>query len=305
MTVAGTGTASAEPQWDGYVSNLPASTWLYAEQVASRYRDRSLDPRDCTAYTYLGVTGTSDTNETRDPDNPAGRYVGAFGVELESEDVRSVWVPYPARAVFTSYSTSVETGRATTHELMRVISETCPDTRFLLAGYSQGADAVAGVLEDIAAGEGPVSEDRISRAVLVANPRRSNSGVEYHGTADPESRGMLAAVDSDFGGMTDRIAEICNDGDVWCSASPVHRVLGPVVTEASVNLRDAVAVAAVIEEFFGEDVIRAETFRDDIESILRFALGGSAPHVDYENVSADGGHSMAEWALDYLRAGIR
>lgn len=292
LTLISTGTAAAEPEWDSYSPTFPASWWLFAEQVASQYEDRSLDAGECTDYTYIGVPGTSETNEARDPDSPAGRYVGAFGLELEKENVRPVWVPYPSRAVSTSYSESMGIGQATTIKLMETISEACPDTQYLLAGYSQGADAITGVLESIAAGNGPVAEDKVARAVLLANPSRWGSAVDYHGTAKPDGQGLLATGPPEFGSM--EVVEICNEGDVWCDSAPTHRIVGPVATNPS--LSGAVGIAG--------DVIRSETLWEDLDEMVRFALNGSALHIDYENVSADGSLSMAQWALEYLRGGI-
>lgn len=288
----GAGRAAAEPEWDSYSPTLPASVWLYPEQVVSQFHDRGLDEGQCTDYTYIGVPGTSETNETRDPDTTTGRYVGAFGVELESDNVRSVWVPYPSRDVTTSYTTSRAIGTATTVKLMDTISQACPDTQYLLAGYSQGADAITGVLESIAAGAGPVSEDKISRAVLLANPVRWESAVEYYGTARPDGRGLLATGARDFGSID--VVEICNEGDVWCDSATTHQIVGPVGAEPS--LSGAVGIAG--------DVIHSETLWEDLDEMVRFALDGSALHIDYENASVDGSVSMAQWALDYLRGGI-
>lgn len=262
--------------------------------LRDRLQQHSLDEAECTDYTYVGVSGTGDTNAARNPDEPAGRYTGALGVELESENVRSVWVPYPADAFLMSYRESSAIGVENTTEIIDTVAAACPDTEFLLAGYSQGADVMSRVLESIAAGDGPVSEEQVSRAVLLANLRRGESGIEFHGTASQETAGLLSRGPQDFGALSDRVAEICNEGGTWCDATVGQQEIGPLLTAMSLDPRNA---AAVVE------FLRGVRPGEDLDGLLDFFLDGTAPHLDYEGGAGE--RSAAEWALDYLRAGIR
>lgn len=76
-------------------------------------------------------------------------------------------INYPAKIGFagTGYNGSVDKGVAETKRIMTNVNRSCPNTKFVIAGYSQGAHVGTLVL-----GNPSISVTRIYRSAFVGNP---------------------------------------------------------------------------------------------------------------------------------------
>jgi hypothetical protein len=152
-----------------------------------------------------------------------GSPIGARAAPVPTPGYRAVPVDFFAPGnTLESYYASVAEGAAAIVATMRKAAKRCgPSTRFVLAGFSQGAHAVTRALPDIA----PRLRDRVDAVLLVASPVwLGDQDIEYFGFG-PGWRGILAgSCDGACGGTiatwaTPVTAAMCNDGDLTCSSS--------------------------------------------------------------------------------------
>jgi hypothetical protein len=178
------------------------------------------------------------------------------------------------------YAVSVTEARHRLDTEIGQIAAACPDTAFAGVGYSQGAQALSWLAHDIGAGAGPVPADRIAGIALYAHPDRasgspvfpgrpgqtapdpapSTAGVAVAGVrltpAAPEGGGIAGGA-THYGALTGRVADICVEGDLACSA-PDHAALlrlGALIA-AQADLRDPVtavnSVGALLSAALGQ-----------------------------------------------------
>ncbi|MFZ2174881.1 MAG: cutinase family protein [Rhodococcus sp. (in: high G+C Gram-positive bacteria)] len=153
----------------------------------------------------------------------------------------AVYIDYPANMA--SYEDAVNAGMDNTETVMRTISAACPNTKFAVVGYSEGADVARRVAMEIGnqetgqdgsyeiidpasvvgvviladagrgAGEGPFpgAEDE-SR-----NPDGFDLAYQTHNASAPGS-GALPGTSGGFGALDGKVASFCSDGDLTCSA---------------------------------------------------------------------------------------
>lgn len=136
--------------------------------------------------------------------------------------VDAIGVRYPATGIplvdDDSYATSRNEGKKSLRTLLTQISGSCPDSRVVLLGYSQGADVVASVWQDDAPGEA-----QTTGVVLLADPHFNKKWVGQ-GIVLPEGgtykkNGMLGARPLFDDDVVDRV-------QAWCwPADPVCQVL--------------------------------------------------------------------------------
>ncbi|WP_246011709.1 cutinase family protein [Nocardia mexicana] len=151
------------------------------------------------------------------------------------------------------------------------ITQTCPHTLLAGVGFSQGAQAMSEFARAVGAGEGPVPADRIAGIALYSNPDRAPASPVFpgrpgqaapdpapgtdgtavaavHMMSGPAAGGGIADHSTDYGELTGRVADICVDGDLSCSA-PDHAALLRVGAEiaAQADLRDPVAAVTTIQ----------------------------------------------------------
>ncbi|MFC3960924.1 cutinase family protein [Nocardia jiangsuensis] len=161
---------------------------------------------------------------------------------VDPDSYAAVYIAYPAD--MSSYEDAVETGVANTKQVMTEISAACPDTRFAIVGYSEGADVVRRVAMEIgnqqpgADGEyGIVNPDDVVGVVILADSGRSPGDGPFIGadnacsnpdgfdqkyqgaTCTPASgQGAVAGTLGGFGALDGKIASFCSDGDLTCAA---------------------------------------------------------------------------------------
>ncbi|MFE9324179.1 cutinase family protein [Nocardia sp. NPDC052278] len=228
----------------------------------------------CPALYVLGVQGTGQSSPTADPLADTG-VVGAFIAPVLSAApglVQRSYISYGAGfggAVpgggRDPYVVSVTDARNQLDAAAAQIAETCPATMIAGIGYSQGAQAVSSFARDVGAGAGPIAPERVAGIALYANPDRApdapifpgrpgqtvpdpapgTSGAAVAGVQiinPPASGGGIADGATTYGALTGRVADICTDGDLACSA-PDRAALLRVGAEiaAQADLRDPFA----------------------------------------------------------------
>ncbi|MFX0578806.1 cutinase family protein [Nocardia nepalensis] len=228
----------------------------------------------CPALYVLGVQGTGQSSPTADPVADTG-VVGALIAPVLSAApglVQRSYIPYGAGfggAVpgggSDPYVVSVTDARNQLDAAAAQITETCPGTMIAGIGYSQGAQAMSSFARDIGAGAGPVAPDRIAGIALYAHPDRAPDAPIFPGrpgqtvpdpapgtsgaavstvqiSNPPAGGGGIADGATSYGALTGRVADICTDGDLACSA-PDRAALLRVGAEiaAQADLRNPVA----------------------------------------------------------------
>ncbi|MGQ4601098.1 cutinase family protein [Nocardia sp. R6R-6] len=153
----------------------------------------------------------------------------------------AVYIAYPANMA--TYEDAVTAGAANTEQVMREISQACPDTKFSIVGYSEGADVVRRVAMTIGHQQadrdgayGIVDPADVVGVVILADSGRTAGDGPFPGAKDPfgnpdgfdqryqngttpvPGRGAVQGTSGDFGALNGKIASFCSDGDLTCSA---------------------------------------------------------------------------------------
>lgn len=138
-----------------------------------------------------------------------------------------------------SYDDSRNEGTAKMNDELRSIHQSCPATKFILSGFSQGAVIAGDVADEIGGGQGVVPAENIAGVALIADGRRQNGvgqnpgrkvggvGAEIalqpvSGLVQPIVPGasMRGARQNGFGSLADRTFQICAPNDSVCDAPP-------------------------------------------------------------------------------------
>lgn len=271
---------------------IPPAAWAPAEGTIGRALGRptgldALDQRECAPVTAIHVPGTGETNDRRDPDAPHGRVVSGIGHDLEAafgDEVRNLYLPYVSDAYLTaSYDRSSAQGIAALGELVDDIGAACPDTRFVLTGYSQGSDVIGGWADTVLSGQSEITADRVLAIASFGNPRRGAPVAVGYGTADSGSQGILGPREGVWGVLADRVFEACNAGDYWCDATPEMARIAPAVMRASLNPADRRASWESVETVLGSDALSDPATRRAAGDLVGFLLGGAKDHLRYED----------------------
>ncbi|MGY4098214.1 cutinase family protein [Nocardia sp. R16R-3T] len=167
--------------------------------------------------------------------------VNAPADDVDPGSYAAVYIAYPAN--MDTYEDAVNAGVANTEQVMRDIAQACPDTKFSIVGYSEGADVVRRVAMTVGhqtadkdGGYGIVDPADVVGVVILADAGRSAGEGPFPGAKDPYSnpdgfdqkyqngtktasgQGALPGTSGDFGALNGKIASFCSDGDLTCSA---------------------------------------------------------------------------------------
>ncbi|MGQ4619314.1 cutinase family protein [Nocardia sp. R7R-8] len=167
--------------------------------------------------------------------------VNAPADDVDPDAYAAVYIAYPAN--MSTYEDAVNAGVANTERVMREIAQACPDTKFSIVGYSEGADVVRRVAMTIGHQEpgpdgayGIVNPDDVVGVVILADSGRSAGDGPFPGSKDPFShpdgfdqqyqsgtnpvpgQGAVRGTSGDFGALNGKIASFCSDGDLTCAA---------------------------------------------------------------------------------------
>ncbi|WP_181724031.1 cutinase family protein [Nocardia gipuzkoensis] len=236
----------------------------------------------CPVLWVLGVQGTGESSPGASPIADTGMLGFLLGpvVAAVPDLVQRTYIAYPAGfggAVGTgggpdSYATSVGEGLVALKATAARIAADCPGTALAVVGYSQGAQVVSDFARAVGAGEGPVPAERVAGIALYSDPDRAPGSPVIPGrpgqltpdpapgtsgaavsrvaiTTAPASGGGIATGEGvEYGALTGRVADICVDGDLSCSAperAALLRVAAQVAAQA--DLRDPVAALGSIQ----------------------------------------------------------
>ena len=203
----------------------------------------------CTSLIGIGAPGTNQGaqhNEGKtDIDSLVGTQVAnamsAFSAKESSANLHAIG--YPAVGVdgtdaaiaklaynASVYKKSKDTGYSTAYNSIKDFAAKCPNSRFVLFGYSQGAHVMGDIAQSAFHGNGPVGRSRVAGVVLIADP--AYNGISP-GTAEFIYDKKMLSRDDDhwkIGGAlgtraafdkNDPVISICIYGDPICDGASV------------------------------------------------------------------------------------
>lgn len=258
---------------DGFVDTSNGVADALATSTSESSSEASESSESATASETESATETesSETSESAESTTsaPADTSKGKLNISRS-------YVNYPATAggfgkfwpgaapstEHISYTDSMNMGVKSAEEQVKAVAERCPDTKFGLMGYSQGAEVVENTARKIGAGQGVVDADRIAGVALFASPTRKAATPMQIDGADAVGDGEVASVTSglndypvpdgggisvdksgttDFGALSDRTISWCLQGDLVCGM-PIDSESVRAVVNASegVNLEDPI-----------------------------------------------------------------
>ncbi|MFD9662780.1 cutinase family protein [Rhodococcus sp. NPDC059968] len=152
----------------------------------------------------------------------------------------AVYVEYPAN--MNSYEDAVNAGVDNTETVMRSIHASCPDTKFSIVGYSEGADVARRVAMEVGNQDGQdgsydiLDPASVVGVVILADAGRNLGGGAFPGAENEfrnpdgfdlayqsgqsgtSGRGALPGTSGSFGALDGKVASFCSEGDLTCSA---------------------------------------------------------------------------------------
>lgn len=271
----------------------------------------SAAPAGCKPLEVIAIPGTWETG----PDNaPVGNgLLGAVTYGMPTWQIDANYVEYVATAFpweSQVYGASKAEAIAHADGLMGAIAAQCPDSRFAIIGYSQGADAAGDLAARIGHGQGAVGADRVSGVGLVSDPRRAERDhlvgpyVPGNGAGGPRLEG--------FGAMTEKVRTFCTPGDLYCAAPQqdfVGRIIGFAAQQSDPGSSDRRAVPEAQNLFSelmaagGIPLLQFQLTEQNNEARYRQMEGflQSGAHQDYTRYVVDAqGNSATQWLRSWL-----
>ncbi|MCX4097693.1 cutinase family protein [Nocardia sp. alder85J] len=191
----------------------------------------------CPAVAGVFVAGTWETGQDADPRQPVGMLAPiatALGQKFGA-GFTAIFPAYPARAMDgLAYGDSESLGVAAASQALSDLAERCTATKFLISGYSQGADAAGDLAAAIGCRRSPVPPSRILAVGLLADPQQGTAGGKLVGPP-VQGTGIRGTRAGGFCALSAVTAELCATDDLYCSTSaasnPVIAALGRVLTQ--------------------------------------------------------------------------
>ncbi|WP_053385860.1 cutinase family protein [Leucobacter japonicus] len=201
------------------VTQDPAPPEAADAYSAELHPDPVVDAGSCEPYLLITARGTGEPS--------SGQLVTGMTRKISKAhagDVRVLDVDYPADSDVKEGGTI---GARTLVDILNVQSEACPDQRFVLLGYSQGALVIGDSLsppEDRMVGEtvGTVDEgamERVLAVVLFGDPRFEGAAEYNVGSFDASLDGLLPRPEDALDAVANRIRDYCVAGDFICQSS--------------------------------------------------------------------------------------
>lgn len=244
---------ASDQSGDSALSPVPGQGETGGGSQDPEHPEQPVEPDWCPAVEFVSVPGTWESSADDDPFNPQANpqsFMLSITQPLQQEydinHVRVFTVPYTAqfRNIQTdhgrremTYDDSRAEGKAKLNGELKHVATTCPSTKFIIAGFSQGAVIVGDIANEIGTGMNAVPPERLLGAVMIADGRRENGvgvnpGAPVTGVgaeialqplqlvADGVTPGatMTGARPGGFGEVADRAFEICAPADTVCDA---------------------------------------------------------------------------------------
>ncbi|WP_433622257.1 cutinase family protein [Nocardia sp. CA-120079] len=262
----------------------------------------------CPALYVLGVQGTGQSSPAADPVADTG-VLGTMLAPVTAAVpglVQHSYIAYGAGfggivpgGGAAPYAASVADAHNQLATAAAQVIEQCPGTLIAGVAYSQGAQALAQFAQEVGAGVGSVPADKIAAIALYSNPIRVEGSPTFPGRPGqtvpdpaPGTRGAavsgvqvisgaaggsgIASTGAGYGALEGRVADVCVDGDLACSAPDQAALLrlGAEIA-ARANLADPISAVASINALLSQALGDAWTtvINNDIQ------VGGG--NVDY------------------------
>jgi hypothetical protein len=158
---------------------------------------------------------------------------------VSPDSYAAIYLQYPAN--MSSYDNAVDAGVSNAKSVMSAISASCPNTRFAIVGYSEGADVARRTAMDVG-NQTPtngkyaiVDPANVVGVVILADAGRQVGEGPFPGAQNPYNRpdnfdtnyqkndvtatgaGALPGTSGSFGALDGKVASFCSGGDLTCS----------------------------------------------------------------------------------------
>lgn len=174
---------------------------------------------ECPKYVAVMTPGTWETTAAANPAVPVGM-LKTVGNALKAKYGNDIDVRYPAYSASAfdqgrTYADSKQTG---IDSINNILTSACATAKFLLAGYSQGADAVGDVAAQIGNSRGVIPAGRILGVGLVADPHQGTAGGTLVGPK-VDGQGIGGVRPEGFGSLAPLVRQLCAPTDLYCSTN--------------------------------------------------------------------------------------
>ncbi|RRQ25317.1 cutinase family protein [Rhodococcus sp. Eu-32] len=173
----------------------------------------------CAKYVAVMTPGTWETTAAANPSVPVGM-LKTVGDALEAKYGNDIDVRYPAysASAFDQGRTYAESKQTGIDAINNILTSACATAKFLLAGYSQGADAAGDVATQIGNGRGVIPAGRILGVGLVADPHQGTAGGTLVGPK-VDGQGIGGVRPEGFGSLAPLVRQLCAPTDLYCSTN--------------------------------------------------------------------------------------
>lgn len=191
------------------------------------------------------------------------------------------YIPYnPGGGPFANKS--IDAGLAAARATLTDLSTHCPNQKVMLLGHLQGAQLMASLAREIAAGKGAILADRVAGVALFSDPTRPTGQAIFTGTGPaqiPGSRthtvtnvrlgtvtastggGLSPSTDkAGFGSLAGRVAEFCNPGDITCDVpadAAIVRLIGNLAASSKLDPADPIGALTSVGSAVGQSILYA------------------------------------------------
>jgi cutinase len=201
------------------------SAGLAASVNASAMRSKTSSSTTCSDVVMIGVRGSGGAQTGDKGDNYTGVSAQVYGVykkletklHKEKKTIKLQAVQYPATSLQTGvsnptlFTNSIEKGKENLLQQAKELEKTCPKTKIILAGFSQGAMVVHEASMEV--------PSNVAGLLLIANGYRSkNDKTIFKGTGLAKNQGLahgLIPTPKPLNGKPKSIT-VCVEKDIVC-----------------------------------------------------------------------------------------
>ncbi|QIS09837.1 cutinase family protein [Nocardia arthritidis] len=191
----------------------------------------------CPSVAGIFVPGTWETNPQADPARPIGLLapIGTGLAERFGERFLARFPGYSASAWDRgmSYGASEATGITAASAEITDLAQRCGAAKFVLSGYSQGADIIGDLAASIGCGKGPIPPERVIAVGLIADPKQGTAGGKVVGPA-LDGQGIAGPRPGGFCQLSAVTAQLCDPRDKYCNTNaatnPILAGLGRILS---------------------------------------------------------------------------
>lgn len=269
-------------------ATVTLTAWYAAAPTANATITRACHPVHVIQAAGTGFSSRADTGDPRpllfDLWNPGED----LQIKLGAKNVSATSIAYPGSlgritafqpgSEGSTYGESVLYGVNEGQRELQEVAASCPDTKYIIVGYSQGASVAGDLAARISTGQvAGVDPAQVAGVVLVADPGRSRNDasastphpttlwgpvppgemaaggeiVNGGGTGVRKGReGMTGARPGNFANLRGKVVSLCHSDDMACSTPP-----GSLVMEVA-QYANRVEWDGPVDNFSGDTVAR-------------------------------------------------